>query len=119
MVELALCIPVLMLLTLGAVETTNLVFLKQALTEAAYEGVRDAIEPGSQAHNPTGRANQVLGQFKVKNATVTVTPSDVVNATRGTKITVQVSAPTSPNTVGTNWFFAGSTIKASITMVKE
>ena len=55
-VEFAVCLPVLVLLVFGAIEASSFIFLKQALTVAAYEGVRETVRIGSNNANGVDRA---------------------------------------------------------------
>ena len=41
--ELAVCLPVIVLIVIATIEACSALFLKQSLTAAAYEGVRTAI----------------------------------------------------------------------------
>jgi len=41
--ELAVCLPILVLLVLAMIESCTMIFLKQSLTVSAYEGIRKAI----------------------------------------------------------------------------
>ena len=42
-VEFAVCLPVVVLIVLGSIEAASLLFLKQTLVQASYEGVKVAI----------------------------------------------------------------------------
>ena len=46
-VELAVCLPVIVLLVFGSIEASSFIFLKQSLNVSAYEGIREAIRVGS------------------------------------------------------------------------
>ncbi len=118
-VEFAVCLPVLMLLILGSIEATSAVFLKQALTTSAYEGVRAAIRSGSTTAQATQRANDVLSVRQVRNATVTFVPANVAAAARGQRITVEVSAPVSSNSPFIGRVIADQVVRVRSVMVKE
>jgi Flp pilus assembly protein TadG len=108
-VELAVCLPVLMIIAMGSIEATNAIFLKQHLTSAAYEGARAAIAPGQTSAGATTAAQSVLTAFGISGATVTITPTVTTSTSSGTQITVTVSAPLSSN----SWmspFIVGKTI---------
>ena len=47
--ELAVCLPIVVLMVIATIEACSAVFLKQSLTVAAYEGVRTALEEGATA----------------------------------------------------------------------
>jgi len=96
-VELAVCLPFLMIISIGSIEATNAIFLTQRLTSAAYEGARTAITPGQTTAGATAAANSVITQFGISGATVSITPTVTTSMTTGTQITVKVTAPFSSN----------------------
>jgi len=96
-VELAICLPLMVTVILGSIETTNAIFLKQRLTSAAYEGARSATSPGQTVSGATTAATNVLTAFKISGSTVTITPTVGTATTTGTTVTVSVSAPFSSN----------------------
>jgi hypothetical protein len=46
-VELAIVMPVLIMIIFGAIEASNLLYLQQAITETAYDGALRASRPGA------------------------------------------------------------------------
>ncbi len=68
--EFAVCLPLLMLLIIGAIEATHALFLKQALSAAAYEGMRTAIEPRSKQSEAQALADNILRSRLVRGATL-------------------------------------------------
>ncbi len=96
--ELAVCLPILMVVALGSIEATNAIFLKQHLTSAAYEGARAAITPGQTSAGATTAAQNVLTAFGVSGGSISITPTVTSTTTTGTQITVTVTAPFSSNT---------------------
>lgn len=117
--ELAVCLPILVLLVLAMIESCTMIFLKQSLTVSAYEGIRKAIEPAATAAQVQTACNAVLTDRRVKNATVTITPTNFTSLARGQYITVTVSAPAGKNSVVPGSFFKGQTLSGSATMMKE
>jgi Flp pilus assembly protein TadG len=117
--ELAVCLPVLVLLVLAMIESCTMIFLKQSLTVSAYEGIRAAIEPNSTAASVQSACNDILNDRRVKNATITISPTNFTAIPRGQYITVTVSAPASKNSVIPGSFFTGRTLAGSATMMKE
>lgn len=118
-VELAVCLPVLITLVFAAIEASNMIFTKQAVTAAAYEGARTAIRPNGTSGAVQARVQEVLQARGVNGTQVAMSPGDVGAAARGTRITVTVSAACDANTVGPSWYFTGRTLAVPITMVKE
>lgn len=118
-VELAVCLPVLITLVFAAIEASNMVFTKQAVTAAAYEGARTAIRPDATSGNVQARVQEVLDARGVNGTSISTSPGDVGGIARGTRITVTVTAECNANTVGPSWYFTGRTLSVPITMVKE
>lgn len=50
-IELAVCLPLLVLITLATIKACSMIFLKQTLIIAAFEGARIGMLPGSAALN--------------------------------------------------------------------
>jgi Flp pilus assembly protein TadG len=117
--ELAVCLPILVLLVLAMIESCTMIFLKQSLTVASYEGIRKAIEPAATAAQVEAACNAVLTDRRVKGATVKIAPANFQNAARGSYISVTVTAPAGKNSVIPGSFFAGRTLSGSATMMKE
>jgi hypothetical protein len=113
LVEFAVCLPVLMIMILGSMEASSAVFVKQALTTSAYEGIREAMRRGSTTSVSTARAQEVLTARRIRNSTIRFTPSSVESAARGSNIIIEVSAP-----YATNSPFFGNVIPDRITSVR-
>ena len=60
-----------MLLVVGTIEACSMIFLKQSLAVAAYEGARTAIIPGATKAQVEAACNQILADRKVDGGTVT------------------------------------------------
>lgn len=117
--ELAVCLPVIVLLVLGTIEACSALFLKQALTTSAYEGVRTAIARGSVASDVEAASNQILSDRKIKNATITITPVNFTSLNPGDYVDITVSAPCNTNTLVPATFFRGKTLTAKASMMIE
>jgi Flp pilus assembly protein TadG len=118
-VELAICLPLLMLLVLASIEACTMIFLDHSLTIASYEGVRVAIHYDATTAAVQDRCNEIIEQREVEDATISIDPANVANVARGTPIEVTVTAPCDANTIIPPWFYGGRTISATTTMVKE
>jgi Flp pilus assembly protein TadG len=117
-VEFAVCLPVLVILTLGSIEATNAIFLKERVTAAAYEGARKASTPNKTSTDARTAAQSVLTQFGVAGGTITVTPAVGTATTAGTQVAVNVSVSLSANS-WTKAFIIGkvvSTVSATAVM---
>ena len=119
-VELAFCLPVLILLVLGSIETCNVVFQKQTMAAAAYEAARMAIRQDTTSAEARSIAEQVLTARRINARTVTFSPSDITNLPRGTNFTVNISAPADQNTImPSRGWYRGRTMQVSVRAVKE
>jgi Flp pilus assembly protein TadG len=59
-VELAICLPVVMLLVWGTIELNNSIFIKQTVTSAAHEGALVGLKPNSTEAAIRTRVESVL-----------------------------------------------------------
>lgn len=117
--EFAVCLPVVVLLVVGTIEACSMIFLKQSLAIAAYEGARTAIIPGATKATVEAACNQILADRKVKGATITVKPSDIAALNPGDYVDVTVTAPCNSNSVVRNTFYRGKTLSSSASMMIE
>ncbi len=118
-VELAVMLPVFLIILFGTIETCTMIFLQQSLEIAAYEGTRVAIVPETKDSDIIDSANALLLARKVKSATITVSPTDFQNAPYGSFIRVSVSAPCNGNAVLPLAFYGSKTLTATVEMMKE
>jgi Flp pilus assembly protein TadG len=117
--ELAICLPLLVLLIFASIEACSMIFLDHGLSIASYEGVRAAINYDGTNADVTARCNEIINQRSIASATVSTNPGNVTNVERGQPITVTVTAPSDANMISPPWFFGGMTLTARTTMVKE
>lgn len=118
-VELVVCLPVIVLLILGALEACGAIFLRQSLTVAAYEGARAALLPNATSASATTRSQQVIDDRRVIGATIATDPSDITTAVPGEYVTVTVTAPSDQNALFIGRFFRGRTLTGRAEMMKE
>ena len=81
--ELAVCLPVVVLIVIATIEACSAMFLKQSLTVAAYEGVRTALAERHVAGSVQAACNQILNDRNVKGATVTISPPNIASLQAG------------------------------------
>lgn len=116
--ELAVCLPVMVLLVVGTIETSSMIFLKQSLTVAAYEGGRTAIIPAATSADVIATCQEILSDRRVNGASIDVSP-DVESAVTGDFIQVQVTAPCNQNTIITGRFFRNRDLIGAASFMKE
>jgi TadE-like protein len=117
--ELAICLPLIVMLLLASIEACSMIFLDHSLTIASYEGVRVAINFDGNNADVLARCNQIIDDREVEDATVTLDPSNVANVPRGEPIAITVTAPCDANMIIPAWFYGGRTLSSTTTMVKE
>ncbi len=116
--ELAICLPAILLLVLGAIECTSMIFLRQTLAITAYEGVRIGIKNDTTTADVNNRCNQLFTERDVEGGTVTTDPVNTEAAGRGEPVTVIVRAPADANSILPLQFFSGE-LQATAIMIKE
>jgi hypothetical protein len=117
--ELAVCMPVIVLIVLASMEACAMIFLQQSLSVAAYEGARVGLSPGAEAGDVTSQCQQILDDREVKGASIAVTPTNIPSAAEGTWIAVEAKAPFAKNSLVGGWLFSGRTLTAVVQMMKE
>jgi Flp pilus assembly protein TadG len=117
--EFAVCLPIVVLLVVGTIEACSMIFLKQSLAIAAYEGARTAIVPGVTKAQVDAACNQLLADRKVKGATISIKPSDIASLNPGDYVDVTVTAPCNNNSVVPNTFYRGKTLSSTASMMIE
>ena len=117
-VEFAICIPVIFVVVLGAIECTTMIFVDQSLNVVAYEGIRAAAKNGSRTSDVLARANEVIAERRLEQTRVELIPPVVESVPQGQPIKIRVTAPTDPNSVMRLEFFSGNLV-AEATMMKE
>lgn len=118
-VEMAVCLPVIILLVFGTIEASGLIFLKQALNVAAYEGVRETIRVGSSNEDGAEIAMAILSSRKIKDVQIRFPNGEAYQAKRGDEIVMEVSVCKNSNSkllgnLGTNQL-----LTTRVVMLKE
>lgn len=117
-VEFAVCLPVLLILVLGSIECTSMIFLSQSLNVVAYEGVRTAVKPGSTTADTLARCQEVIDERNLVDCVVAFDPANIDDLPSGTLVTITTTAPSQANSAIGLRFFSGS-LDAQAFMVKE
>lgn len=117
--EFAVCLPVLMLLLLGMLEACTMIFLKQSLAVAAYEGAHTALTAGATDSDVQRVCQAILDDRRVQGGTVEIIPGSLSLINEGEYLEVRVSAPTDANAILPVRFFRGMTLRSSARMMME
>ncbi|TWT86835.1 TadE-like protein [Pseudobythopirellula maris] len=117
--EFAVCLPVLILLLMGMIEACSMVFLKQSLAVASYEGVGAGIRPDATAQQVRAACMQVLNDRGVRGGDAQIDPANLAALEPGEFFNVTVTAPTDRNGVIPARFYRGMVLRSSASMMKE
>jgi Flp pilus assembly protein TadG len=118
-VELAVCLPVIVLIVFASIEACSMIFLQQAIQTVAYETARFAVAARSTTAAALDRGEQVLADRRVSGGAINITPADVTSAARGEHIVVSVSAPLNSNRVMPDFFYGNQQLQTQVTMMRE
>lgn len=118
-IEFAVCLPLIVLIVFGGIEAANMLFLRQTMVQAAYEGVKTAVKVDGTSASAIASAQAVVDGRDIQNVSVTIEPSDLSTVARGEIVEIRVSAPGDDNSLFPFGPFAGKEVSASAFMVKE
>lgn len=117
--EFALMMPIMFAFLLFTVEMCTIMFLKEAVTLAAYEGARVGIQRGGTDASVQFRVEEFLTQRGIDfSDPVNIQDPGFDDAEELEHVTTTVSVPAAGN-LPFGWFFAGMEISANVTMRKE
>lgn len=126
-VELALCLPLVMALTVGLCELGQALKVEAILSQAARKACAAGTRPGCSNADVITDAESVLTANKIPTGAVTVTilindaSGNVLTAKLNDKISVKVSIPISQvNWSNTQQFFpAGASLSQTVVMLRQ
>lgn len=116
-VEVALCLPILLMVLFGCYEMARANLLLHASEGAAYEGARVGIIPGATHDKIEDAAGSVLRSIGINHFTITVSP-DVISADTE-KVEVEVAVPFRPNTLFPEYFVPDPTFRGKCELSRE
>jgi TadE-like protein len=118
-VELAICLPVLVLILIGTIETCVMLQLQHNLAITAYEGARIGIMPGANATSVETQCEMLLDDRNINDYTITLNPPNPSAMNVGDPLTVTVEADCESNSIIAAIFFDGKTVSESVVMLVE
>lgn len=124
-VEMALVLPLLLLVSLGAIRYGHLFLIAQGITNAARNGARVAIRAGAQNDDVTATVEAYMTAARIPSGyTLTLTPPDVTTPEAGDSVIVRITVPAANVSVlhvplFTNFEPENWNLGATVTMAKE
>ncbi len=89
-VEFAFVFPIILVFFIGIIAVTQAFFIRDLTQLAAYESARKGTVLDSTSADIQSKAQQVLATMGLKNAVVTIKPSNITNSTKDVEVTVSV-----------------------------
>lgn len=115
-VELALVLPVLVLIVFGSIEANNAIYLQQVLTEVAYQGALEGVNISSSEQDVADRMQDYVDQTSFSGVTfsiVGIDGTDFDDLISGDTFQVTVTAPHESMSIGIQVFSGLGNLTAS------
>jgi Flp pilus assembly protein TadG len=119
LVELAVCMPVIVLVVFASLEGANMLFVRQATVQAAYEATKCASRRDGTRLQAERLAAEVLAARRINSLSITFVTGDPQATPSGSDVTVRVSANSDERLITGFQIFSGRQIEAVATMQKE
>jgi Flp pilus assembly protein TadG len=106
-VELALVLPVLVLIVFGSIEANNAIYLQQVLTEVAYQGALEGVDISATEQDVIDRMQDYVDQTSFTGVTFDVAGTDGTDFDEliaGEPFRVTVTAPYESMSIGIQAF---------------
>lgn len=119
-VEFAIVGPLMIMLTMGMMELSRVVMVKQLMIHATREGARMASLNGTTTSDVVSFVQQELQSQSVAGTSISTIPAEVSGVTGGSQVTVQISVPAAlVSWIPTPMFTGNTTLTAETTMRRE
>lgn len=116
-VEFALVLPIILSLFLAGIEFSRMNMLRHVVDNASYEAARHVIVPGATVQEGIDRANSILAAMGATNATITISPNPITEATE--KVSVRVNLPAVGNTWAVSLFSKNLSFESETKLLTE
>jgi hypothetical protein len=119
LVELAISLPVLFLITMATVETCRVIYLRQSIKIAAFESARISVLPGATYDMVKVQSDCILLGRNIRTYEVSCTPEIPSTTAAGDLITIRITAPISENSILSSWIYRDRVIDESVRIMKD
>lgn len=122
LVEAAMVLPLVMLLTMGVIEYGWMIYNQQLVTNAARHGARVAVRPDATSAEVQNQVLAVMTQGRLagRGYTLTCNPTDVAAAAAGDPVVVTVNQPyVNIRLLGIPLIPVPNNLSTVVTMLKE
>lgn len=118
-VEVALTLPILVLICLATIDTCRVIFVRQSAKLAAFECARIGIIPGVTRTQLQQLCATFMASRSVSQASVTLSVPDLSMLSKGDLLTVTVTVPANSNALSSSWFYRGRIFAESVSILVE
>ncbi len=113
-VELALALPLVVLVTFATIEICTALHKQQYLKIVAYEGARVGVTPRAESADVMHKCETLLQARNIVGYTITTMPTDPATLVAGDYYTITIVAPLYSHSLGA--MFASSTLTERVTL---
>ncbi len=118
-VEVALTLPILVLISLATLDTCKVLLVRQSAKVAAFECARVGIIPGVELAQVKGLCQSILASRGISNFSFALSVADLKQLRKGDLLKVTVSVPANTNSLSTSWFYRGKVFDESVVILVE
>ncbi len=118
-VEVALTLPILVLICLATIDTCRVIFVRQSAKLAAFECARIGVIPGVTITQVERLCATFMASRSVSQPTVSLSVTDLSLLSKGDLLTVTVRVPANSNALSNSWFYRGRTFAESVSILVE
>jgi hypothetical protein len=111
--------PVVVLVVFASLEGANMLFVRQATVQAAYEAAKFGSRRDGTRVQAERLATEVLTARRINSPTITFVTGDPASTRSGSDVTVRVSVNSNDRLITGFRIFSGRQIEAIATMQKE
>jgi hypothetical protein len=117
--DLAVCLPLIVLLALAMIESCAMISLRQSCSVAAYAGARTALLDDASATDVRRASQLILLERRVKGGTIMVRPNDFQSLPPGESVEVIIEAPMDQSGWIAPRFSSATTMRSVATLGSE
>ena len=117
-VELAVCLPIFVLIVVSTLDICGMFFVQQSLTTSAYEGARIGIVPNAKSENVVFQIETLLDSQGIEGYSINLEPANPEMLSVGDYFTVTVNANFDQNAI-VGGIYGGKTLSKSATLRVE
>lgn len=118
-VEMALTLPILVLIALAAIDTCKVLLLRQSAKIAAFECARAGIVPGVTRAQLERLCHSFMSSRSISSSRLNLSVEDLQKLEKGQLLTATVSVPADNNTLAISWFYRNQVFDETVTIMVD